>query len=44
MNWETMGTVDQMSLWSDEAFFGYMPKSGTTGSWGRLFHSSSGGP
>jgi hypothetical protein len=30
-----MDMVKQVSLWQDEAFFGYMPKSGIPGSWGR---------
>ena len=32
-----MNIVEHMSLWHDWASFGYIPKSGITGSWGRLF-------
>ena len=31
-----MNIGKQVYLWLDEASFGYMPKSGTTGSWDRL--------
>ena len=36
-NKAAMNIVEHMSLWHDWASFGYIPKSGITGSWGRLF-------
>ena len=32
-----MNIVEYVSLWHDWASFGYMPKCGITGSWGKLF-------
>ena len=36
MNNAAMDIVEHMSLWYDWASFGYMPKNGIAGSWGRL--------
>ena len=36
-NKAAMNIVEHMSLWHDWASFGYIPKSGITGSWGKLF-------
>ena len=36
-NKAAMNIVEHMSLWHDWASFGYKPKSGIAGSWGRLF-------
>ena len=36
-NKAAMNIVEHMSLWHDGASFGYIAKSGITGSWGRLF-------
>ena len=35
-----MNVVEHISLWYDWVSFGYIPKSGKTGSWGRLFPNS----
>ena len=36
-NKAAMNIVEHMSLWHDWVYFGYIPKSGITGSWRRLF-------